>query len=61
MKKIKIACGTLLLAALLGWNCPVWAAEPAALAAEAQQSAFMAAYEAFLDLCDIQDTRYRFY
>ena len=34
MKKIKIACGTLLLAALLGWNCPVWAAEPAALAAE---------------------------
>jgi len=38
MKKIKIACGTLLLAALLGWNCPVWAAEPAALAAEAQQN-----------------------
>ncbi len=37
------------------------AVEKARLAAEAQQSAFMAAYEAFLDLCDIQDTRYRFY
>lgn len=37
------------------------AVEKARLTAEAQQSAFMAAYEAFLNLSDIQDTRYRFY
>lgn len=37
------------------------ALEKARLSAEAQQSAFMAAYEAFLNLSDIQDTRYRFY
>lgn len=37
------------------------AVEKARLAAEAQQSAFMSAYQAFLDMSDIQDTRYRFY
>ena len=37
------------------------AIEKARLTAEAQQSAFMAAYEAFMQLSDIQDTRYRFY
>lgn len=43
-------------------NTPVEAAvEKARLTAEAQQSAFMAAYQAFLDLSDIEDTRYRFY
>lgn len=43
-------------------STPVDAAvEKARLSAEAQQSAFMAAYEAFLNLSDIQDTRYRFY
>lgn len=43
-------------------STPVNAAvEKARLSAEAQQSAFVAAYEAFLNLSDIQDTRYRFY
>lgn len=43
-------------------NTPVnVAVEKARLSAEAQQSAFMAAYEAFMDLSNIQDTRYRFY
>lgn len=43
-------------------NTPVEVAvEKARLSAEAQQSAFMAAYEAFMDLNNIQDTRYRFY
>ena len=37
------------------------AIEKARLTAEVQQSAFMAAYEAFMQLSDIQDTRYRFY
>lgn len=37
------------------------AIEKARLSAEAQQSAFMSAYEAFMNLSDIQDTRYRFY
>lgn len=37
------------------------AIEKARLTAEAQQSAFMAAYEAFLNLSNINDTRYRFY
>lgn len=37
------------------------ALEKARLTAEAQQSAFMAAYEAFLNMSDIEDTRYRFY
>ncbi|WP_298063047.1 SurA N-terminal domain-containing protein [uncultured Rikenella sp.] len=37
------------------------AIEKARLTAEAQQNAFMAAYEAFMTLSDIQDTRYRFY
>lgn len=35
--------------------------EKARLSAEAQQSAFMTAYEALLNLSNIQDTRYRFY
>lgn len=35
--------------------------EKARLAAEAQQSAFMTAYGAFLEMSNIQDTRYRFY
>lgn len=43
-------------------NTPVdVAVEKARLSAEAQQSAFMAAYEAFMELSNIQDTRYRFY
>lgn len=43
-------------------NTPVdVAVEKARLNAEAQQSAFMVAYEAFMELSDIQDTRYRFY
>lgn len=37
------------------------AVEKARLTAEAQQSTFMSVYEAFLDMSDIQDTRYRFY
>lgn len=35
--------------------------ERARLVAETQQSAFMSAYQAFLAMCNIQDTRYRFY
>lgn len=31
------------------------------LEAEAEQSAFMTAYQAFIDICKIKDTRYKFY
>ncbi|MDE5944003.1 MAG: SurA N-terminal domain-containing protein [Rikenella sp.] len=37
------------------------AVEKARLTAEAQQSTFMSVYQAFLEMSDIRDTRYRFY